>query len=198
MVLLMIGLNLISQTLKNTKWVVTDPNYVMTYYYHFTPDTIFVSEDNITFTPQSKFTCDQSSITMQDITGVMCAKNLVGSYAYYIGTNYVTFTLSSDNCSSRMFLMTTYHWSKMPAGIEAVEPISFSVGPNPSNGLVTVKMNSNRPAEILVYNLTGATVFSTKITTLETNIDLGSLPKGIYLFRVNSEGTTAVEKIALR
>jgi hypothetical protein len=194
----MTGLNLRSQTLKNTNWVVTDPNQIMTDYYHFTTDTIFYSSDNITYTAQSKFTCDQYSITMQDVTGVGCAKNLVGTYAYYLGTKYVTYTLSSDNCFDRVFLMTTYKWSKMPAGIQDIEPVSFSVGPNPSTGMVTVKLNSNRTAEIRVYDLTGRTVFTTNIKSQETNLDLGSLPKGIYLLQVNSEGTTAVEKVALR
>jgi hypothetical protein len=198
MVLIMTVLKLSSQTLINTKWVVTDPTQEITYYYHFTTDTIFVSEDNVTFTPQSKFTSDKSTITMHDVTGVMCATNITGYYSYYLGTNNVTFALTSDNCINRVFIMTTYNWSKMPAGIQTVEPVSFSVSPNPSTGIFTVKLNSGRPAKILVYNLTGETVFSTKIKSLETNIDLSSLPKGIYFLRINSEGTTAVEKIALR
>jgi hypothetical protein len=49
-----------------------------------------------------------------------------------------------------------------------------------------------------VYDLTGRTVFTTNIKSQETNLDLGSLPKGIYLLQVNSEGTTAFEKVALR
>ena len=60
-----------------------------------------------------------------------------------------------------------------------------SIYPNPTRGLVNVKTDSKLIGSVYsVYDNTGKVVLSGKINSENTDIELGNLSGGIYLFSV--------------
>jgi hypothetical protein len=78
----------------------------------------------------------------------------------------------------------------------------LTVFPNPSNGIVTLNFaGKNEPVIVEVINNVGQQVYTEKIIdcTNDCNkiIDLSSFKKGIYLFRIVSNGNIQTRKILL-
>jgi len=82
---------------------------------------------------------------------------------------------------------------------EAGEPFSLSVAPNPSTGMVSVKINSNEAIRsIEVINMLGATVFMDNSGNKTATLNLSQLPKGSYFIKVTTEKMDGVyRKIVL-
>jgi hypothetical protein len=68
---------------------------------------------------------------------------------------------------------------------------SISVFPNPSFGQFTFELSNIIPAnqELDIYNMLGEKVYTTKLCTASTPVNLSSQPKGVYLYRIVSENT---------
>jgi beta-glucanase (GH16 family) len=77
---------------------------------------------------------------------------------------------------------------------DALQPI---VTPNPSNGKILVSLPAGYPVQGGVYNLMGINVcpFTSNKSTLD--LDLSTLPRGLYLLSINSRGKTNTQKIVL-
>lgn len=82
---------------------------------------------------------------------------------------------------------------------EAGEPLSLSVAPNPSTGMVSVQINSNEPIRsIEVVNMLGATVYTDNSGNKTATLNLSQLSKGSYYIKVTSEKMDGVyRKIVL-
>jgi PKD repeat protein len=77
------------------------------------------------------------------------------------------------------------------------------VYPNPSEGSVNVKFNSDNPyVLILVTNSLGATLLQTERSSLKANeplvINLTTYPKGLYFLRISTDTMSRVEKVIIR
>lgn len=69
-------------------------------------------------------------------------------------------------------------------GIDQVEnPISVNLFPNPSSGKFTC-ISSRIFSEIRIYNVSGKTVYTEKIHSQNTEIDLTNQPKGVYFYQL--------------
>lgn len=97
----------------------------------------------------------------------------------------------------------------------AVEEHEYGSGlyvyPNPTNGLITLSYNSTRPKElfsIAIYNATGKTIYTESLNkttdSFTKQIDLGLLPKGIYLVEIevsaskNNKGSKEIRKLVIQ
>ncbi|MGI5913254.1 MAG: leucine-rich repeat protein [Bacteroidales bacterium] len=69
---------------------------------------------------------------------------------------------------------------------------TYILYPNPTNGKVTIE-GSQQPVEITVYNSLGVAVHIQQLNPEET-LDLGHLPDGVYIIRVNNTTTLRVVK----
>jgi len=67
----------------------------------------------------------------------------------------------------------------------------FSIYPNPTSGLITIKTNSTNSINVEVYDIFGSLV----LISNETNIDLGQFAAGTYHVKIFSESTTVTQKI---
>jgi glucose/arabinose dehydrogenase len=69
--------------------------------------------------------------------------------------------------------------------------------PNPFNEILSVELAANisSPGFINIFDITGNMVFKSDILTKHTDIQLGFLPSGIYLFNVLMEETSIIDKI---
>lgn len=72
----------------------------------------------------------------------------------------------------------------------------FKVYPNPSTGIVKIKTES--PVDVVVMDITGKTVYTMNQVTSDSQLNLSSLQKGIYMAKIMSEGTEETQKIILK
>lgn len=68
--------------------------------------------------------------------------------------------------------------------------------PNPAHGLLTIKASGVKGNSCLsVCNLSGRQLIFLKLTASETGIDISTLPRGVYVVRVQNEKMIEVGKI---
>jgi len=83
-----------------------------------------------------------------------------------------------------------------PSGPSAA---SISLHPNPSRGPVWIISSdaSNTGAVLDVFNLVGQKVLTTRITGTSFQLDLSSLPTGIYFIHVNGDGKNSLKLVKM-
>jgi bacillolysin len=78
----------------------------------------------------------------------------------------------------------------------------FEINPNPSNGLVNVKLTTSDTVKIDLYDIQGRKCFTNDYANSDVifnqQINLGQLQKGIYLLTVTSDGKTATKKLVIQ
>lgn len=72
-----------------------------------------------------------------------------------------------------------------PDGVSEAANSSFAVIPNPSTGRITVKGDDYLKEIKYIFDATGNLIQ----TTRHNNIDLGSLPKGVYFLKCREKTT---------
>jgi len=79
-------------------------------------------------------------------------------------------------------------------GVAKISPItSFKVYPNPGNGIFNVELESlSGNPQITVYNVLGQQVYSSKLTSVQTSINLSNQAKGVYLYKVLDENGVSI------
>jgi hypothetical protein len=75
-------------------------------------------------------------------------------------------------------------------GIDDVEGENYSVYPNPTNGMVNVKIDGE-PAPIRIYNIYGQLL--QELPAGATSVDLTNYANGTYILRIG-EATTKIVK----
>ncbi len=107
-----------------------------------------------------------------------------------------TFNMSSSN-----------FFNTKDATISTIEitthDISLSVFPNPNNGVFTLKMSSEnlQRVHISIFNNLGSMVASEQIDvngTINKNLNLSHLSKGIYFIRMQTSNDVAVRKVIIQ
>ena len=77
-------------------------------------------------------------------------------------------------------------------GIEGVDEITFSIFPNPTNGLLNLNFNSGLAIEnitIQVINSLGQVIITQKLTSTTQSIDLSKEEAGVYFIKVSSDNS---------
>jgi len=108
--------------------------------------------------------------------------------------------------TSNNFYMDRFNVSIFPAGVNTLVPDNkgIAVAPNPTNGnaYVIIKENSNAPAQIIVTDVTGKTIYNThqqvggSISRIEIPATVISA-KGIYMVQVITPDQTHTEKLVV-
>jgi hypothetical protein len=70
----------------------------------------------------------------------------------------------------------------------------FSIFPNPSNGIFTIKTNNKETQAIQILNLVGQVVLETTIQNNELKIDISKQPIGIYFIKIGSVTQKVIKK----
>jgi hypothetical protein len=81
--------------------------------------------------------------------------------------------------------------------------LGLSVYPNPSAGMVTVSLYSEESSVLLsLMDVTGKVVFEERVLNtqglMSRNLDLGTLPRGVYTLRLQGAEYSTAEKLVLR
>jgi len=71
---------------------------------------------------------------------------------------------------------------------------NLTVYPNPATNTLTIN-NIKENATISIFNLSGAIVFTKKITATTATIDLSSFRSGIYILKIEENSGTTIQKI---
>jgi hypothetical protein len=73
----------------------------------------------------------------------------------------------------------------------------FTVYPNPSNGVFTISIDNNDIYDVKVSNVLGQTVYTSRTSAMQTNIDLSSFDKGVYTIELKKGSKIVADKIVL-
>ncbi|MAY23073.1 MAG: hypothetical protein CMC74_09860 [Flavobacteriaceae bacterium] len=95
-----------------------------------------------------------------------------------------------DGCLSEPFAVTV----EIILGIDDQVLGGLKLYPNPTDGIVTVKFTSEITS-LRLSNLLGQEMLSQNVNRTETQLDLSSLSKGIYLLTIQVEGITRTVKV---
>lgn len=83
-------------------------------------------------------------------------------------------------------------------GIDEINSINVSVYPNPSSGIVNVKLSGlNGSATLTVLDIKGSVVYQTVVNQTTEQIDLSKVDNGIYFIQLNSEEGMLTKKITV-
>jgi len=110
------------------------------------------------------------------------------------GTFTVTLTVANDcgiDTATYVLNVTTLDISNNHINNEII------LYPNPTNGIINIKMNYAQTAVIEIYNVLGEKVYSTQINSVSSIINISSYDKGYYYVRVSSNNQTQTKKITL-
>ena len=178
----------ISMTGFCTTWIITaDPTPL-----EFTPDTITINlGDSVDFAIASIHSAVEVSQTTWDANGntsnggfsVPLGGGLVLPAQLTVGTHWYVCSPHAATGMKGVIIV------QIATGIvENQLRANFSVYPNPSSDLITIKVN----AELLssTYRITdqlGITVLTGKLTTVNTIININELTVGLYLLQVGEQ-----------
>ena len=121
-------------------------------------------------------------------------------------TNDSICTLTSGPYTNRL-LMTSANDSILPVncweecgpctniGVEELGE-SFSIKPNPASDILIVENTTGLRSVVTMFNITGAKVLEESFET-ETRLDVASMPRGMYIVRVQNGSSESVVRIAL-
>jgi len=88
---------------------------------------------------------------------------------------------------------TVMKYDSVFVGINEVPESGFSLYPNPATNMVTFE--TNPPSLLTIMNLNGQQLLTRQITEPKTQLDISTLPAGVYVVRLTNDRTTQVGKI---
>ena len=88
----------------------------------------------------------------------------------------------------------------LPLSTDDFATTNFSVFPNPSNGLISVNMNTSLgEGQVDIIDLNGRVVFTQNNLLEEViNIDAGELSSGVYLLQVSNDSVSETTKLIIK
>lgn len=118
------------------------------------------------------------------------------------GTYYVVVDGQGTDSSAQSgsYTLTVNCSNLSPASINEITPqLDYEVYPNPTNGLISVKVaKTNEIIALSVLASNGKLIIDNKKFSSECLIDISSFAKGVYFLKLNTENNTATTKIVLK
>jgi hypothetical protein len=123
------------------------------------------------------------------------------SHSYPIGGGFIVTLIVSNGCTSDTFIDSVY----VPiVAIEQEAQVEVEVMPNPSTGKLSLRgqLDNEEHCHLEIHDLNGKLVFRRDLQLpggrLALEMDLGDLPKGCYLLRLNGENIKVHHRIILQ
>ncbi|MBK8341697.1 MAG: T9SS type A sorting domain-containing protein [Flavobacteriales bacterium] len=196
-----------AQSLVNTTWAFHYPDDDFFRYFHFTADTLYWSNDNITYTEHSLISFAGSAMTIGDLAGadMGCPVGQVGNYDFDIANDTLSFDLVSDPCIARGEVIDEGYGVQAPSGIgQSFGAVGITVFPNPSdNGIFHLRI----PAASAVYNslrlvsMDGRVIAQQNLrgsAPVDQDVLLEAPAAGTYLLTLSGADQTRTAKLVVR
>lgn len=177
-----------AQSLVNTTWAFHWPDDALFRYFHFSDDTLYWSNDNITYTEHSLISFAGSAFTISDLPGsdIGCPPVNVGNYTFEVVNDTLGFDLVSDPCTPRGQVMDEGYGLQAPSGVaDPFASAGISVFPNPSaNGIFHLRI----PTTASVYNSLRLVCMDGRLIT-QQNLPVGATVDRDVLLEAPATGT---------
>jgi len=109
---------------------------------------------------------------------------------------------------STVLSLSAFAFSPSSVGDFAADPFlkEFTIYPNPTSGAVTLTLETmdefNGPMELKVYSLIGQEMKKESITPFsgvkKVQLDLSSLPKGLYMVEISNGDKSRIKRVSVR
>jgi hypothetical protein len=119
-----------------------------------------------------------------------------------MGTHTITYTVEENGCEN--YAEATIVVEEASAINEYVNGLSLQIFPNPNNGEFMIQLNALQTSKInlKVMNNLGVEVYSENdidvTNTLDKNLNLSHLAKGVYFINIYNEETSILKKMIIR
>ncbi len=172
----------------NTTWTAHDVNGSFFSYYKFFYDTVFVSSDNITYSPDSYYTYDGTIVRIADLFGSQCPSTDTGNYFPNTINDTMIFVYTGDACLARQLFFANFYFVRFTGTTANKESSMESViVSNPFDATITIG-NIDSPYTFTLFDSSGR-LLKEESRSSETMIDASEIPAGIYYFILKtSEG----------
>jgi plastocyanin len=182
--LFLLLLFLLSSAVYSTTWIITNSGYT------FTPASVTITfGDDVNFTLESIHNAVEVTKATWDVDGNTA---LPGGFQTLIGGGLVP---SSQLAVGTHYYVCSPHASLGMKGVIIVQGITgieknkfqpdFSIYPNPSNNLITIKASNNLTgSKYFITDQTGRQVFDGKLVGEATLVDVSQLSPGIYIIQI--------------
>jgi hypothetical protein len=135
----------------------------------------------------------QEAVFMQKINNgngmIVLAENAYGSPEIHNMLLYKTDSIGAFNASNDSAFISV--------GREINQPEQYQLFPNPSEGRVSISSNHNQKTDYFLYNEMGSAILQGRFSKHE-NLDLSSLPSGIYCIKLGSQYSIETHKLIIK
>lgn len=165
------------------------------------PSAVFTATTSDAVVTVSNTTQNASSYLWTYGDGTTSTLQSPAAHTYTANGTFTITLIATNSCGSDT---TTQDVTITGVFINSVSyDLSFDVFPNPSTGNVSLNFSADNSSvyDLSIYDLSGKNVYAEKIAvtagTVQKQLDLTALPKGIYTLRLNSESGFGVKKLQL-
>ncbi len=194
-IILSLSLTLLGTVGFSTTWTITNSGFT------FSPSTVTINlGDDVNFTLESMHNAVEVSQSTWNINGNTA---LTGGFQTSFGGGLVS---SSKLGTGTHYYVCSPHASGGMKGIIIVQNPTgiidnnlspdFTVFPNPSDNLLTIRTNSNLAGtQFFITDPTGRLVFNGKLVDDNTPIDISKLSPGIYVIRMEGQRKQSIKLV---
>jgi hypothetical protein len=180
--------NVFCQSLTNTTWSVNEPSGTFLMYFHFGNDTLYESDNSLSYYKISTFQQSGSNISLIDLPPTLCP-GITGEYTFTISSDTLKFNLINDLCYGRPKVFCNYRWLNIISGIQHVNILTgIQLYPNPAGNEIFVTSKDNVPGEsYVISDQFGRQILTGKLTMETTSIDIKKLSAGLYYIQIGEK-----------
>lgn len=152
--------------------------------------------NDLVFTADEKVYSAYSDGNNQAGTISIPATALIGQYRMRVRAQF-GMTVDPDSCGEVNYGSTidfTLQVTEDTSGTKDFDASVFKVYPNPVKDFLNISYSKDIQA-IAIVNMLGQTLYTTKVNTTDTQVDMTSLPTGNYLVKVTFDGVVRTIKV---
>lgn len=110
-----------------------------------------------------------------------------------------TYDSSGNRTKKEVIILTQSSQTKSEKVLqEVVSEREIKIYPNPTKGLLKIEIpdvENITSGEAVIYNMSGQLILKKKLSSKQTEVDLSSRPKGVYILHISIDKEKTVWKI---
>lgn len=141
------------------------------------------------------------TVGFDPVNGTIAANLSTAQYSFTGLSNTTAYEFYiQDSCALGLnpwqgpFTFTT----EAPSSIKTLASGTFKLYPNPAKDLLKVTLNGPQKARVTLHNQIGIVSLQQELNAKETNLDVQTLPSGVYFITISADGKSATEKVVIQ